>query len=489
LKTVITVEVLGLSRERLREEYRNRITKHDPMPDFRKDYKLDRLAERFNVAQFVSFAPSQTEPAQQYCRLANLPENTSFASLSSALVALFERSADGTVNIRSFSKTESQSREFLYALKTVDEAASAITRIAGEGAYTIANETIDVSDGGVSGVAMGGLVEFRPDATPRGVERPGFASLPIAWATQLFKIVYGFDPGLEASENARIEFSLHPRARGWRQTHTIFWEYGEVDHFDRSADIRWPNDFSRLIGDKAYGLLIGHLAGLPVPRTTVISRRVAPFTFGSDTGSAEQWIRTAPFVQIPGKYTTARGWEDPFRLIQKEDPDGAALASVLAQQGVRAQYSGAAIEASDGELIVEGAKGTGEGFMQGKVLPQALPRNVLDAVHSTHAELRRCMGSVRFEWVFDGTIAWVVQLHIGVSQSLGRAIVPGEANEWVVFDVKDGLEALRQLVTSLAQDTGIYLNGNVGRTSHIADVVRKAGIPTRLVESEDNGKS
>ncbi len=470
-------------------EYRNRFPEPDPMPDFRKDYKLDRLAERFNVAQFVSFAPSEAEPAQQYCRLANLPENSSFASLSSALEALFARSADGTVNVRSFSETESQSREFLYALKTVDEAASAIKRIAGEGAYTIANETVDISDGGVSGVAMGGLVEFRPDATPRGVERPGFASLPTAWATQLFKIVYGFDPGLEASEDARIEFSLHPRARGWRQTNTIFWEYGEIDHIDRAADIRWPNDFSRLIGDKVYGLLVGHIAGLPVPRTTVIPRRVAPFTFGSVTGSAEHWIRTSPFAQVPGKYTTARGWQDPFLLVQNEDPDGAALASVLAQQSVTAEYSGAAIEASDGELIIEGAKGTGEGFMQGSVLPQSLPLHVLDAVNATHAELRRSLGSVRFEWVFDGAMVWVVQLHSGGSQSFGRTIVPGEADEWVVFDVKDGLESLRQLVASLAKDTGIYLNGNVGRTSHIADVVRKAGVPTRLLELDEDGKS
>jgi hypothetical protein len=461
-------------------EYKSRITEPNQVPDFRKDSKLDRLAEHFNVAQFVSFAPTTGEPEQQYARLAGLSENSSFGSLPEALAALFARSAEGTINVRSFSETESQSREFLYGLNTIDEAASAIRRIAREGAYTIANETIDVSDGGVSGVAMGGLVEFRPDATPRGVEKPGFASLPTAWATRLFKIVYGFDPALEASENARIEFSLHPRARGWRQTHTIFWEYGEIDHFDRSANVRWPNDFSRLLGDKAYGLLISHLAGLPVPRTTVFSRRVAPFAFGDDTGSREQWIRTAPVVQVPGKYTTARGWQDPFRLMQDEDPDGTALASILAQQGVRPEYSGAAIEASDGELIVEGTKGSGEGFMQGSVNPQTLPDVVATAVAATHAELRRLLGSVRFEWVFDGAKAWVVQLHIGASQSLGSALVPGDAANWIDFDVTDGLEALRQLVASLAQDTGIYLNGSVGRTSHIADVVRKAGVPTRL---------
>lgn len=470
-------------------EYQSRITEPSQVPDYRKDYKLDRLAEHFNVAQFVSFAPSASEPAQQYARLADLPENTAFTSLSAALEALFERSTDGTINVRSFSETESQSREFLYALETVDEAVAAIRRIASEGAYTIANETIDVSDGGVSGVAMGGLVEFRPDATPRGVEQPGFASLPTPWATKLFKIVYGFDPGLEASETARIEFSLHPRARGWRKTNTIFWEYGEIDHFDRSADVRWPNDFSRLIGDKTYGLLISHLAELPVPRTTVISRRVAPFTFGSDTGSAEQWMRTAPFVQVPGKYTTARGWHDPFRVMQTEDPNGIAIASVLAQQGVNAVYSGAAIEASDGELIVEGAMGTGEGFMQGSVQPQVLPENVLDAIQTTHAKLRRSLGSVRFEWVFDGVLVWVVQLHIGASQSLGATLVPGEANNWIDFDVSDGLEALRRLVASLAQDTGIYLNGNVGRTSHIADVVRKASVPTRLRVAGDQKDS
>ena len=174
--------------------------------------------------------------------------------------------------------------------------------------------------------------------------------------------------------------------------------------------------------------------------------------------------------------------------MQNEDPDGSVLASVIAQQGVKAEYSGAAIEASDGELIVEGAKGTGEGFMQGTVQPQSLPTYILEAVNNAHAELCRVLGSVRFEWVFDGAVLWIVQLHIGASQSFGRAIVPGEPSEWVVFDVSEGLEALRLLVASLAQDTGIYLNGNVGQTSHVADVVRKAGIPTRLRGSEDIDK-
>ncbi|WP_049732988.1 hypothetical protein [Rhizobium ecuadorense] len=453
----------------------------DVIPGFRKDQKLDRLAERFNVAQFISFGPGVDGPVQQYARLSDIPPNPTFTSVDEGMEALFARSAEGTVNIRSFSEADSQSREFIYALSTLDDAVSAIRRISSEGAYTIANETIDVSDGGVSGVAMDGLVEFRPDATPRGVEAPGFASLPLDWATSLFKTVYGIDASLEAARHARVEFSLHPVRRGWRQSHLIFWEYGEVDHFDRSADVAWPNDFSRMIGDKAYGLLIADLIGVPVPKTTVIGRRVAPFSFGRDTGSAEQWIRTSPIVQVPGKFTTAKGWLDPFKLVQDEDSDGTALASILSQRSVTAVYSGAAIEGADGEFIVEGAAGSGEGFMLGTTAPQVMPEDVITKVSQVRQQLNAQLGSVRFEWVFDGAQVWIVQLHTGASQSAGRAIVPGDAEQWVTFNVYQGLEALRDLIRTLPANTGIQLDGAVGRTSHIADVVRKAHVPTRLL--------
>ncbi|MBY2988684.1 hypothetical protein [Rhizobium leguminosarum] len=454
---------------------------NDLIPSFRKDQKLDHLAERFNVAQFVSFGPGDHGPVQQYARLSGATPNHPFSSVPAAVEALFAQSAEGTVNIRSFSEADSQSREFLYALDTVDDVVSAIRRISSEGAYTIANETIDVSDGGVSGVAMDGLVEFRPDSTPRGVEGPGFASLPLDWALSVFNTVYGIDVSLDQARDARVEFSLHPLKRGWRQSHLIFWEYGEVDHFDRSAEVIWPNDFSRMIGDKAYGLMIANLIGVPVPKTTVIGRRVAPFSFGSDTGSAERWIRTSPIVQVPGKFTTAKGWLDPFKLVHNEDPDGTALASVLSQQSIPAVYSGAAIEGADGEFIIEGAAGSGEGFMLGTTAPQVMPEDVVAAVSQIRSELSKHLGSVRFEWVFDGSGVWVVQLHTGASQSAGRAIVPGEADHWVVFSVSQGLEALRELLRSLPPDTGIQLDGAVGRSSHIADVVRKANVPTRML--------
>ena len=59
-----------------------------------------------------------------------------------------------------------------------------------EGLFVIANETVDVSDGGVSGVIQGGVAEFAPDDTPRCVEKAGTASLPMDWALALIETVY-----------------------------------------------------------------------------------------------------------------------------------------------------------------------------------------------------------------------------------------------------------------------------------------------------------
>ncbi|MBB2792675.1 UNVERIFIED_ORG: hypothetical protein GGD58_001522 [Rhizobium pisi] len=457
--------------------------KPDGMPNtavFRKDETLDRLADNFNVAQFVSFAPSPHGPRQQFCRMAGLEPNHQFASVTEAVVALFSRSAEGTVNVRSFSATQAQSREFIYAIASVEQAVAALERIAAEDAFTIVNETIDISDGGVSGVVMGDVVEFRPDSTPRGVEQPGFATLPTDWALKVFKTVYGVDADFEKGRAGRLEFSLHPRPRGWRQRNIVFWEHSTESSSVPSTPPTWPNAFSRLIGDKAYGLLMADIGGFAVPRTTVIGRRVAPFSFGRETGQEEIWIRTSPREQVPGKFTTARGWLDPFKLLQQEDPEGVAISSVLAQKGVLALWSGAAIETSTGHLVVEGVAGTGDRLMLGEVDAEPLPDFVATAVRDLHERLRQVIGAVRLEWVYDGNAVWIVQLHRGASVSDGDVIVPGDPDTWVTFDVSNGLEALRSLVASLKPDTGISLDRRIGLTSHLADVLRKAAVPARV---------
>ncbi len=454
---------------------------NEVLPPFRKDASLDRLADRFNVAQFISFGPSLNGPIQQFSRLADMIPNSRFASPADGIRELFEKSAEGTVNVRSFGEERSQSREFIYGLQSADDVLSAVSRLSSEGLFTIANETIDVMDGGVSGVAMGEIVEFGPDTTPRGVEKGGFATLPRDWAETVFSIIYGASPDFDFAAGCRIEFSVHPAARGYKQTPILYWELGEAEAFPaRLADVHWPNDFSRMIGDKAYGLLVAHAAGMPVPRTTVIGRRVAPFAFGEPTGSNEFWLRTCPKEQQPGKFSTFLGWKDPFLLMSQEDPAHMAIASVLSQSAVPAAWSGAAIEAADGSVVIEGVRGRGDQLMLGAVAPADLPANVRTAVLALHGFLRQRVGDVRFEWVFDGDKAWLVQLHRGGTGSSASVIVPGDANEWVTFRTAGGLETLRELIHSLPAGAGILIDGPVGLTSHIADLVRKAGIPTRF---------
>jgi hypothetical protein len=449
--------------------------------NLRKDESLDLLAERgMNVAQFVSFAPRSGKPRQVYARICGRTANESFTDLRSALEALLRASVDKRINIRSYEPNDPQSREFLYGLTNVEDAAAAIKRLSAEGLYTIANETIDIADGGVSGVLMGNILEFAPDDTPRCVEKPGTASLPRGLGRELLATVYGLAIDLPVPFASRLEFSLHPRPRGWRVNNIITWEFAPQEGIDAQPQIIWPNKFSRLIGDKTFGLLIAHHLGLPVPLTTVLNRRVAPFNFGRSTGWGEYWIRTAPPEQIPGLFATHRGWADPFALLQTQDPEGTDIASVLAQAGVYPAYSGALIVGTDEQPIIEGRAGTGESLMRGETVPESLPIGILEDVRDLYARAEAALGPVRFEWVHNGELAWIVQLHRGATESTDLRITQGEAQSWVQFDVAKGLETLREFLIQLPPNTGIILKGRVGLTSHVADVIRKAKVPAKI---------
>lgn len=444
-----------------------------------KDEILDELANRANVAQFVSLDP---DAEIRFSRVSGLERNHGFESITEAIGTLLERTVERSVNVRSYDPADPKSREFVYGITSRDDAVQHVRRLAASGLHTIVNETIDIGDGGVSGVALGDLIEFAPDDTPRCVEKPGTAALPRALGIALLEIVYGSAPLLDYLPTTRVEFSIHPLRCGVRNQHTIIWELEDVGASDVAADIRWPNRFSQHIGDKAYGLLIAHLVGLPVPRATVISRRVAPFTFGRATGTSEPWIRTCPTVQTPGKFTTHRGWLDPYALLDREDPNGTAIASILCQEGVDASHSGAAIgaESADGPLVtIEGTSGFGDEFMVGLKARSALPPLVRRSVQRLYGKAFDRLGYVRFEWVAGSRQTWVVQLHRGASPSSGRIIFPGEVVEYVPFEVSLGLEALRSLTAQLIEtDKGVALVGDVGITSHFGDVLRKARLPS-----------
>jgi hypothetical protein len=443
-----------------------------------KDEMLSRLAARANVAQFVSFGPGGDLP-QRHARLRGHRPDHRFDTAADAVAALLALAPSGSVNVRSLRAGAAGGGPFTYGLTRGDDVLAVLSARAADGLHTIVNETVDVHDGGVSGVAMGGLVEFAPGDTPRSVERPGTVALGHADAAALLRTVYGFPPDLDGRPGERVEFSIHPLVAGVRQAHTILWEAEPVEPVRLTKPLTWPNRFSRHVGDKAFGLLVADLLGLPVPTTTVVGRRVAPFRFGRPTGSGERWTRTCPAEPVPGRFLTQRGWRDPFALLATDDPSGEAVVAVLAQEGVGARWSGAAVP-SDGGLLVEGVAGFGDDFMLARAAPTPLPDRVVADVRGVGDRAAAALGPVRFEWAHDGHHAWVLQLHLATAAAAGATIHPGAPSRWRRFDPSLGLERLRDLIATVAPDEGIELTGDVGVTSHAGDLLRRAAIPSRL---------
>lgn len=448
-----------------------------------KDAVLDALADRANVAQFVSFGP---DIQQRHSCVRGYAKNHAFSTMMEAISSLLAASPDGSVNVRSFKPDSPQGNAFHYGLRSASEAVAHAESLTASGLYVIVNETVDVNDGGVSGVLFGGCVEFAPGQVPRFVEKDNanpVPAMPATIAMRMLETVYGFPVGLVGYTGRRVEFSIHPKARGWMKSHVIVWEDGE-DSAVVTPFFSWPNPFSQMIGDKAYGLLVAHLLGFPVPRTVVFPRtpKVGAFAFGEPTGAAKVWTRTAPRVQEPGKYTTVRGWLDPHALMHADDPQGRAIASCLIQDEVASQYSGALLTGSDGVQILDAVTGFGDAFMVGSDAPVCdVPESVAYDVRTLHEDLCRALGPVRFEWAHDGERAWVLQLHKGASESCGRVVYPGDAAEWVNFVPADGLQALREIAARAKScGHGVVVAGNVGMSSHICDVLRKARVPSVL---------
>lgn len=446
-----------------------------------KDEELDIISEKANVAQFVSFSP---ELEMRYSHLKTHTPNHRFVSVEDAASAVLGSSNARSVNIRSFSPEQNRGNPFIRNLTTVDEIARNVQQIADSGLYSIVFETIPIDDGGIpGGIMMNRVIEFSTTDCPRILENSPeqVATLPAGMAIEMIKTVYGISPALTGYENKRVEFSIHPKRLGHRHDHTIIWEVADTDDICIQPRYVWPNDFSMMIGDKAYGLLIAQLFGFRVPRTTVVIRSglIHDFSFGRETNSSIRWVRTCPTVQQPGKYSTVRGMCDPHMLMVSDDPDNESVVSCLVQHEVTAVYSGATITGSTGPII-EGVAGTGDQFMQGKAAPNPLPNNAVRAVLDVFRRLRPTLGPVRFEWVYDGTNVWIVQLHVGSTLSGGQIIYPGDFSHPVIFDVAYGLSELRHLIKNLGDDDSVIVVGNVGLTSHVADVLRKAKIPSRL---------
>ncbi len=444
-----------------------------------KDERLDELARQGNVAQFVSFSPFLTP---RFNRVVGFEPNHKFPSVMEAISALFATSPEAKVNVRSFDPAIPQGHEFIYGIDSVAAAESHLIRLATSGLHVIVNETINVNDGGVSGVSHAGIVEFAPGETPRVVERGDILSVPRDLGFAILQSVYGFAPDLPADPHLRIEFSVHPIARGFNQTRTVLWE-SQHDPTPLNPYLHWPNRFSKHIGDKAFGLLLAHCLGWKVPFTTVIARKVPPFSFGTHTGSSGKWTRTCPEIAEPGHFPTIRGWVDPFELM-KSTADSERIASVLLQEEVESQFSGALLSSADGAVIIEGVHGFADDFMLGKSRPETLSESLRASLGKLHSQLEVTIGSVRVEWAMDASSIWILQLQQEAAISSGLIIVPGDVDEELSFTVSDGVSGLREFVQLVrGRRVGIRLIGNVGMTSHIADILRRERIPSRIVSS------
>ena len=116
-----------------------------------KDEILAELSTIGNVAQFVSFAPINLE--NRFSRVRGFEPNYMFGSTEAAVAALLERAPEGAVNIRSFTPDNPKSRAFHYGIHTLSTVMEHLRKLASDGLYCIVNETINVEDGGVSGVS------------------------------------------------------------------------------------------------------------------------------------------------------------------------------------------------------------------------------------------------------------------------------------------------------------------------------------------------
>lgn len=459
-----------------------------------KDDKLSFMYKNMgcNIARYISISPNMEI---RYLNIDRINDtNNCNNNLRELILELIHNANSKAVNIRSFSKEIMKGHKLIYGKKEedIEEILNIVLDNCKMNRYSIINELIDVNDGGVSGVVIGNIIEFAPNDTPKCVEKPDVCLLERNMGISILETVYGISPNIKFSYNLRLEFSLHPRKEGIRKNHTIIWEYEDFNNYNFDVKIKWPNRFSKFIGDKTFGLLIADYLGFDVPFTTVISRNIPPFSFGKETGSKEKWIRTAPIVKEPGKYYTGDKWTDPFFLMKKEEQKGQEeinIASILSQSSVEAIYSGGAIIAKEKKNdVIEGVRGKGDDFMLGLEGENQLPADLSYKVHGLLDLIREyysLIGDVSIEWVYDGDKVWIVQMNQLEHLGEGAVIVPGRPSVYKKVYVEEGLETLRKVINIIKdKDIGIELVGNVGLCSHFGDLLRHANIPSYITSEK-----
>lgn len=141
------------------------------MTELLKDDKLALMIEKLgcNTAKFISITPNKR------IKHIYIDKNYTYnGDLKKCILDLIKSSNSKSINIRSFSLTSMKGHSLVYGKKKddIDEIIRIIQENCELNKYSIINETIDINDGGVSGVVLGNIIEFAPNDTPKCVEKP-----------------------------------------------------------------------------------------------------------------------------------------------------------------------------------------------------------------------------------------------------------------------------------------------------------------------------
>jgi dGTPase len=107
-------------------------------------------------------------------------------------------------------------------------------------------------------------------------------SLPLDWGLSLLETVYGFPVTTVDAGRGRLEFSIHPKPRGWRRGRTLMWEYvvrnikrhtaGRIGHRKFKTIECWIMDLADDIAYSTYDLEDSMKAGFLSPASILASK-------------------------------------------------------------------------------------------------------------------------------------------------------------------------------------------------------------------------
>ena len=324
---------------------------------YKDEMLMAKVKEGFNVAKFIGIGPGNTgEPVVRMMALSkdSIVDNVFGRDYDwEAKVETLYNLCNGLLSVRTYLPEKHSGNPFKPELTDLQEIKDYVVQFIADGYHVLVNEGLPFANYEVSGVMHGDLIEMSPNDSPRCVEKEGNCRVPTDMGLSILMTMFNSinaTSGLYkfSGTDTRVEFSIYPYKCGVYDTNCIIWEAedfsGKKELVPSAPDmVVWPNNLSKVIGDKAFGLLVcDHILNkyastedIFVPYTYVVNENFGVFTTG-DTLSLfngnDFWYRTCPAVRKPGKLPTKYGQANIFALHSDETP------SVLQQVDCAAEY-------------------------------------------------------------------------------------------------------------------------------------------------------